>query len=102
MKTVAFFNSAGGVGKTTLVYHLASMIAERGETVLAVDLDPQANLTRMFLTEDLLERHWSEAQYPPTIFGALRPLIRGFEYELVPNIVEIGPKLVLLVGDPSL
>ena len=101
MKTIAFFNSVGGVGKTTLVYHLASMIADRGGKVLAVDLDPQSNLTRMFLTEDQLERHWSEAEYPPTIFGALRPLIR-FEYELLPPIVEIGPKLALLVGDPSL
>ncbi|HKO56258.1 MAG TPA: ParA family protein, partial [Thermoanaerobaculia bacterium] len=45
MKTVAFFNNKGGVGKTTLVYHVASMMADRGETVLVVDLDPQANLT---------------------------------------------------------
>lgn len=102
MKRIAFFNSAGGVGKTTLVYHLASMIAERGQTVLAVDLDPQANLTRMFLTEDQLERHWSDAEYPPTIVGSLRLLIREFEYELPPAVVEIGPKLVLLVGDPML
>lgn len=51
MKTIAFFNNKGGVGKTTLVYHLAAMIAERGERVLAVDLDPQANLTSMFLPE---------------------------------------------------
>lgn len=102
MTTIAFFNSTGGVGKTTLVYHLAAMIAERGKSVLAVDLDPQANLSRMFLTEDQLERHWSETEYPPTIFGALRTLIRGFEYELPSAIVEIGPKLVLLVGDPSL
>jgi cellulose biosynthesis protein BcsQ len=55
MKTVAFFNNKGGVGKTTLVYHLAAMMAERGQTVLAVDLDPQANLTSMFLSEEELE-----------------------------------------------
>ena len=77
MKTIAFFNNKGGVGKTTLVYHLACMIAERGETVLAVDLDPQANLTSMFLSEDQLELLWPNGEHPGTIFGALRPIIRG-------------------------
>ena len=46
MKTVAFFNNKGGVGKTSLVYHLAWMCADHGIDTLAVDLDPQANLTR--------------------------------------------------------
>ena len=45
MKTIAFFNNKGGVGKTTLVYHLAWMYAELGYSVVAADLDPQANLS---------------------------------------------------------
>lgn len=109
MKTIAFFNSTAGVGTTTLVYHLASMMAERGETVLAVDLDPQANLTSMFVSEDELEL-WSEAEYPPTLFGALLPRVRGFRNEIPFSIAKeisfpissINPKLVLLNGDPRL
>lgn len=62
MKTVAFFNNKGGVGKTTLVYHLTWMLADRGERVLAVDLDPQANLTSMFLLEDALEDLWPKGE----------------------------------------
>ena len=50
MKTIAFFNTTGGVGRTSLVYHLAWMFAYRGVPVLAADLDPQANLTAMFLS----------------------------------------------------
>lgn len=42
---IAFFNNKGGVGKTTLVYHLAWMYADLGIRVLAGDLDPQANLS---------------------------------------------------------
>ncbi|MCY4627654.1 MAG: ParA family protein, partial [Acidobacteria bacterium] len=42
MKTVAVFNNKGGVGKTSLVYHLAWMYAELGSNVLVADLDPQA------------------------------------------------------------
>ena len=51
MTTVAFFNNKGGVGKTSLVYHLAWMLDELGQHVIAADLDPQANLTGMFLDE---------------------------------------------------
>ncbi len=89
MKTVAFFNSQGGIGKTTLVYHLAWMLAERGERVLAVDLDPQANLTSMFLPEDALEELWPHGEHPETIFGALRPIIRGLGDVKTPHIAVI-------------
>lgn len=49
---IAFFNNKGGVGKTTLVYHVAWKVADLGYRVLAADLDPQANLTGAFLDED--------------------------------------------------
>lgn len=46
-------NQKGGVGKTTLVFHLAMLFAADGNSVLALDLDPQANLTSCFLRSDL-------------------------------------------------
>lgn len=55
-KVIAFFNNKGGVGKTSLVYHLAWMYADLGKRVVAADLDPQANLTSAFLEVDTLER----------------------------------------------
>ncbi|MGA3017797.1 MAG: ParA family protein, partial [Bryobacteraceae bacterium] len=42
---IAFFSSKGGVGTTSLVYHLAWMFSDLEVKVLAVDLDPQASLT---------------------------------------------------------
>jgi cellulose biosynthesis protein BcsQ len=102
MKTVAFFNNKAGVGKTTLVYHLAAMFAQRGETVLAVDLDPQSNLTSMFLDEDELDGLWPEGEHPKTIFGALRPIIRGIGDVLTPHVQSVAANLGLIVGDLAL
>ena len=45
---IAFCNHKGGVGKTTATANVAAALAERGATVLAVDLDPQGHLGDMF------------------------------------------------------
>lgn len=77
---LTFFNNKGGVGKTSLVYHLSWMFADLGMRVVAVDLDPQANLSSAFLTEDDFESLFEhdEAAPPGTIHEALRPLIEGY------------------------
>ena len=42
----------GGTAKTVSSYNLAYSLAEKGKKVLAVDMDPQANLTTCFGVED--------------------------------------------------
>ncbi len=102
MKTVAFFNNKGGVGKTTLVYHLAHMIA-RDRRVLAVDLDPQSNLTAMCLSEERLEQIWPEtAEHPLSIQGSVRPILKGIG-DIGPAHVEpVAGNLALVPGDLGL
>jgi|UniRef100_A0A7C1FTU8 cellulose biosynthesis protein BcsQ len=102
MQTLAFLNNKGGVGKTTLVYHLAWMFAERGVPTLAVDLDPQSNLTAMFLEEERLEELWPDSRHPNTIYGALQPLIEGAGDIAPPHVEPITDLLGLLVGDLTL
>lgn len=98
---VAFFNNKGGVGKTTLVYHVAWIMAELGIPVLAVDLDPQANLTSVLLDEDTVEKLWGDEQRR-TIYGSLSPLLEGEGGVVSPHIEEIGPNLHLVPGDLQL
>jgi chromosome partitioning protein len=47
-KKIAVLSQKGGTGKTTVVRHLADVFRRAGLEVLAVDLDPQANLSDYF------------------------------------------------------
>lgn len=99
--TLTFFNNKGGVGKTTLVYHLSWMFSELGIKTLVVDCDPQANLTAAFIKdEDLLENLWERPleEVPFTIYGAVAPLLETSDVA-VPKIYRVNANLRLLAGD---
>ena len=43
VKKVAFINGKGGCGKTTSIFHVCGVLAQKGEKVLVIDLDKQRN-----------------------------------------------------------
>ena len=98
MKTIALFNNKEGVGKTTLVYHLAWMFADMGHDVIAADLDPQSNLTSMFLDEDRLEELWPDGKHPNTIHGVVEPILRGIGDIQAPHVEAIDTQMDLHSG----
>ncbi|MFO7776377.1 MAG: ParA family protein [Candidatus Hydrogenedentota bacterium] len=100
--TVGFFNNKGGVGKTTLVYHLAWMYADQGKRIVAADLDPQANLTSSFLEEDRLEETWAEGRSFRTIHRCVQPIMTGSGDIDLPTLEVFDSELALVVGDLSL
>jgi len=101
MKIIVFFNNKSGVGKTSLVYHLAWMFAELGKQVVVADLDPQADLTRLFLNNDRLEELWENhsKNNVETIYTAIEPIMRGIGdiKDLYPE--KISEKISLIPGD---
>jgi chromosome partitioning protein len=101
---LTFFNNKGGVGKTSLVYHLAWMFSEMGKRIVAIDLDPQANLTSAFLPEEELELLWDPDNTnpdPDTVFQCVRPLTEVGDI-LPPRTKRISPRLHLVPGDLGL
>lgn len=99
MKSIAVFNNKGGVGKTSLVYHLAWMYANLDYNVVVADLDPQANLTGMFLEDDELEKLWADDRTDGTIHAALRPLLEGTGDVAKPKVARPAPGIALIAGD---
>jgi cellulose biosynthesis protein BcsQ len=59
LQSISIFNNKGGVGKTTLTFHLAHAFAELGKKTLIVDLDPQCNLTIFALPDEVIWKMWS-------------------------------------------
>jgi chromosome partitioning protein len=102
MKTIIFFNNKGGVGKTTLVYLFSWMLAELGHRCLAVDLDPQANLTSMFLSDDELEKVYEKETNRTTILSGIKPLDRGIGDIARVKIHNVSDNIGLLAGDLEL
>ncbi len=97
---VAFFNPQGGVGTTSLVYHLAWMYQGLGLKVLAIDLDPQAGLTTMLLTNERLTEIWTINNRPNNITRYLQILRK--EGSTFPSLEIIADGLSLLTGDLGL
>ena len=51
-RVIALLNQKGGVGKTSILTNLAVAAALADRRTLVIDLDPQANATRTFLSDD--------------------------------------------------
>ena len=72
MRTIAFLNKKGGVGKTSTCHHLAGTLARRGLRILLVDADPQASLTQGLLGPEVAR----QLKPRETIAGPVRRRLR--------------------------
>ena len=97
---LTFFNNNGGVGKTTLVYHLAWTFADMGKRVVVMDMDPQANLTAAFFTDDEIEEIWENPTPGATVFSCVKTA--GVKGVAPPILRIVSGNIYILPGDAAL
>ncbi|MGR4866730.1 ParA family protein [Caulobacter sp. LARHSG274] len=100
VKTIAIFNNKGGVGKTTYMYHVAHLLAERGLSVLMVDGDSQCNLTSYSLSDAAIRKAWSAEGN--SIYRGIELVARGMGdiRQRAPSpVASAKGKLYIIPGD---
>lgn len=102
MKSIAFFNNKGGVGKTTLLCNVAAYAALHMKLkVCVVDADPQCNATQYFFNEDALDEIYSDDGF--TILDVIEPLTDGEGFsQSIKTFPSENFGIDVLPGDPKL
>lgn len=95
---IAFFNNKGGVGKTSLVYHVASMLAELDFRVVAADMDPQGNLSTAFLGEEKIENLTAQNQFF-SVRNSIDPIFNMTGKQRPTQTISLADNLALLPAD---
>src|SRR5207302_4176083 len=93
-RVIAFANQKGGVAKTTTTLNLGVAMKEKGFNVLAIDLDPQGNLT--------MSQGWNPDEIERSMFDVLvhklpiEEIIREAEVEVAVSSIDLaGAELAL-------
>ncbi|MGH3008716.1 MAG: ParA family protein [Gaiellaceae bacterium] len=88
-RVIAFANQKGGVAKTTTTLNLGVALAEAGKRVLAIDLDPQGNLT--------MSQGWNPDEIDRSMFDVLVHKLPLTEI-IRTNEIDVGVSSIDLAG----
>jgi len=88
-KTIVITNQKGGVGKTSTASAIVSGLAERGYTVLAIDMDPQGNLGFCL---------GAEIENSPTVYELMKGTVDCSQVIQHQEGIDVIPSNILLSG----
>jgi len=93
---ISLINMKGGVGKTTIASQLAHAADTDGLRVLAIDLDPQSNLSHSVMGPEAYVRHVRDNQ--PTVVQILEDYIPPSGDEGSPRRIDVNDVIIKRVG----
>lgn len=100
MKTIAFTNQKGGVGKTTSTINVGAGLCKEGKRVLMVDLDPQANLTYSL--------RMSSTRLETSIYDVLKgtvdvneAIINHDGFDIIPSSIDLSGAEMEFANEPA-
>ena len=98
-KIIAIANQKGGVGKTTTTVNLGACLAEMGQKVLIIDIDPQGNTTSGFGIdkERLLNTSYEVVLGNASAEESIQKL-EDFHIDLLPSSIDLAGAEVELIG----
>lgn len=98
-KKVVFANNKGGVGKTTLAFHVGVELSKLGYKTALVDLDPQCNLTLQTLGHTFYDDSLFSGTVP-TVYDVLKAKIEGSgDIDMSVALTPVRENLHILPGD---
>lgn len=101
-KKIVFYNNKGGVGKTTLAFHVGVELARKGLKTALIDLDPQCNLTLQTLGATFYENNLFSEQ-AKTIYDVLKAKVEGSgDIDTTIKPKHVRDNLFILPGDIQL
>jgi len=101
-KKLVFCNNKGGVGKTTLAFHVGVELSRKGYKVALIDLDPQCNLTLQTLGHTFYDSTLFTKDQK-TVYDVLKPKLEGSgDVDTSIGLTHVRDNLYILPGDIQL
>lgn len=104
-KIISIGTLKGGVGKTSIIFNIGGLLAEAGNDVLIIDLDPQANSTANFGVEVVDEQYTAANmflnQVDPMIIVQKNKIKGLTNFDIMPSSIRLTETEMQLIAAPG-
>ena len=98
-RIIAIANQKGGVGKTTTAINLSACLAEKGQKVLAIDMDPQGNMTSgLGLDKDSIEKNIYDLMIGESDVNEVLQKEEQDNLDVIPTSIDLSAAEIELIG----
>ena len=98
-RIIAIANQKGGVGKTTTAINLSACLAEKGQKVLAIDMDPQGNMTSgLGLDKDSIEKNIYDLMIGESDVNEVLQKEAQDNLDVIPTSIDLSAAEIELIG----